>query len=68
MSDKPKSRTLSVRRTADIDEALSHILAESDSANVTEAVGRALSLYADWLRQPVGASIRVTAHTRKKAA
>lgn len=55
---------LSVRRTPAIDAALSDILRVTDAETTTEAVARALDLYANWLKLSPGTTAVVTRHTR----
>lgn len=57
------SRTLSVRKTP----ALSHIMRVTDAETTTEAVARALDLYADWLKLQPGTTVAATGHTRRRA-
>lgn len=59
------SRSLSVRRTPTIDAALSDILRVTDAASTTEAVTRALDLYAHWLKLQPGTTVVATGHTRR---
>ncbi|WP_406726627.1 hypothetical protein WJ438_20980 [Streptomyces sp. GD-15H] len=60
-----RTRILSVRRTPAIDAALAEIMSASDSATTTEAVARALDMYASWLRMKPGTTAVVTGHTRR---
>ncbi len=62
------SRSLSVRRTSAIDAALSDIMRVTDAETTTEAVARALNLYAAWLKLPPGATVAATGHTRRNTA
>ncbi|WP_406429836.1 hypothetical protein OHA59_30325 [Streptomyces sp. NBC_01589] len=60
------SRSLSVRRTPTIDAALSDIMRVTDAESTTEAVARALDLYAHWLQLQPGATVMATGHTRRR--
>ncbi|MFC9290233.1 hypothetical protein [Streptomyces sp. NPDC057052] len=59
------SRTLSVRRTPTIDAALADIMRVTDADTTTEAVARALDLYASWLKLKPGTTVVATGHTRR---
>ncbi|SOE30205.1 hypothetical protein SAMN05442782_7097 [Streptomyces sp. OK228] len=61
------SRSLSVRRTPTIDAALSDIMRVTDAETTTEAVARALDLYAAWLKLSPGTTVVATGHTRRMA-
>ncbi|MFD4976991.1 hypothetical protein [Streptomyces sp. NPDC058424] len=63
-----KPTPLSVRRTPSVDEDLAVILGMTDAATTTEAVHRALSLYADYLKLTPGTTVTVSAHTRRRMA
>ncbi|WP_055625544.1 hypothetical protein [Streptomyces hirsutus] len=60
------SRTLSVRKTPAMEAALSEIMRVTDAETTTEAVARALDLYATWLSLKPGTLAEVSAHTRRK--
>ncbi|WP_225075207.1 hypothetical protein [Streptomyces sp. CoT10] len=68
MKKTKKPTPLSVRRTPSVDEDLAVILGLSDAQTNTEAVHRALSVYADWLKLKPGTTVTVSTHTRRKAA
>lgn len=59
------SRTLSVRKTPAMEAALSEIMRVTDAETTTEAVARALDLYAHWLKLKPGTTAVVTGHTRR---
>ncbi|MEU1034568.1 hypothetical protein ABZ402_38875 [Streptomyces mirabilis] len=59
------SRHLSVRRTPAIDAALADIISATDAETTTEAVARALDLYASYLKFRPGQPVWVTGHTRR---
>ncbi len=59
-----KSKVLSVRHTQESRANLDVIQRLSGCATASEAVIRALDLYADYLKLPPGSVIHTTGHTR----
>ncbi len=59
------SHILSVRKTPAIDANLAAIMRMTDAETATEAVARALDLYAHWLTLKPGTTAVVTGHTRR---
>ncbi|MDQ0993048.1 hypothetical protein [Streptomyces sp. V3I7] len=48
-----------------IDAALSDIMRVTNAETTTEAVARALDLYAAWLKLKPGTTVAATGHTRR---
>lgn len=59
------TQRISVRHTDVTRADLAEIQQATGVTSTSEAVAHALSLYAAYLRLPAGATMRVTAHTRR---